>query len=117
MNERERFRRLARGEPVDRPPLFEEGVRDQVIERWRTEGLAADQTHTQVFGLTEHERVGPDVQLRPSYRRRVMDLSHREYRQAFGRLRQLMAAIRRHLRQVIPLQILDTESPEHVVDQ
>ncbi|MBW2458612.1 MAG: hypothetical protein JRI68_29200 [Deltaproteobacteria bacterium] len=83
MNERDRFRQLMRGDPVDRPPLFEEGVRDQVIERWQREGLGPNRTHVEVFGLTAHEQVGPDIQLRSSYRRRVMALSHREYRKAF----------------------------------
>jgi len=83
MNERQRFRRLMRGEPVDRPPLFEEGVRDQVIERWHREGLDPGATHSQVFGLTEHERVGPDIRARKATWGRVMSLSHREYRAAF----------------------------------
>ncbi len=83
VNERQRFRRLMAGQPVDRPPLFEEGVRDQVIESWRREGLASDRTHVEEFGLTAHEQVGPDIQVRSGYRRRVMALSHREYREAF----------------------------------
>ncbi len=33
MNDRERFRRLMRGERVDRPPLLEEGVRDDQLPR------------------------------------------------------------------------------------
>ncbi|RLB65056.1 MAG: hypothetical protein DRI90_03000 [Deltaproteobacteria bacterium] len=83
MNERQRFRRLMRGQPVDRPPRLEEGVREQVIDRWHREGLDPNKTHAEVFGLTEHERVGPDIRQRSSYRRRVMALSHREYRKAF----------------------------------
>ena len=83
MNERERFRRLVRGEPIDRPPLFEEGVRDEVIERWHQQGLPQGMTHEQLFGLTEHERAGPDIRLRPSYDGRIMELAPEQYRQAF----------------------------------
>ena len=83
MNERERFRRLMRGEPVDRPPLLEEGVRDEVIERWHAEGLPRGTTHLELFGLTPHENLGPDIRYRPRYFGRVFDLSVREYRRAF----------------------------------
>jgi len=83
MSDRERFRRLMRGEPVDRPPLFEEGVRDGVLRRWRREGLPAGATHCTVFGLTPHENVGPDLTYRPRFFGRVVDLSPRDYRHAF----------------------------------
>jgi hypothetical protein len=68
---------------VDRPPLLEEGVRDEVLARWRQEGLAPSRTHMDVFGLTPHERVGPDIRFRSSYFGQVTSLSHQEYRQAF----------------------------------
>ena len=83
MTERERFRRLMRGEPVDRPPLLEEGVRDEVIERWHHEGLPRGTTHVELFGLTPHENVGPDLTYRPRYFGRVFGLSAREYARAF----------------------------------
>ncbi len=83
MNERERFRRLMRGAPVDRPPLLEEGVRAAVLERWHREGLPLGTTHLDQFGLTPHERVGPDLTLRPRYYGRIVDLPVREYRRAF----------------------------------
>jgi len=83
MTERERFRRLMRGEAVDRPPLLEEGVRDEVLERWHTEGLPPGTSHLDVFGLTPHENVGPDITPRSRYVGRVFDLPAREYRLAF----------------------------------
>jgi len=83
VNERERFRRLMRGEPVDRPPLLEEGVRAGVLERWHREGLPHGTTHLDRFGLTPHERVGPDLTFRPRYFGRIVDLPLREYRRAF----------------------------------
>ena len=83
MNERERFRRLFLGEQVDRPPLLEEGVRDEVIELWRSQGLPRDKTHLDVYGLTPHENVGPDLTPDREYFNRIMSLTTREYRRAF----------------------------------
>ena len=83
MTERERFRLLMSGEPVDRPPLLEEGVRDEVLALWRTQGLPPERTHVDVFGLTPHENLGPDLKFVSSYFGRVFDLSPREYRDAF----------------------------------
>jgi hypothetical protein len=83
MNDRERFRCLMRGERVDRPPLLEEGVRDEVLHLWRRQGLPSGKTHIDLFGLTPHENVGPDLKYAPSEFGRVFDLSAREYRRAF----------------------------------
>ena len=83
MNERERFRRLFRGEPVGRPPLLEEGVRDEVLDSWHKQGLPRGKTHLEEFGLTPHENIGPDLKYASSYDGRIFDLSAREYRQAF----------------------------------
>ncbi|MEW6443244.1 MAG: uroporphyrinogen decarboxylase family protein [bacterium] len=83
MNERERFRRLFRDEPVDRPPLFDDGVREEVAELWRLQGMPKGRTHLEIFGLTPHENVGPDLTFRSPSAGRVMLLSEREYRRAF----------------------------------
>jgi hypothetical protein len=83
MTDRERFRRLMRGEEVDRPPLLEEGVRDEVLALWHKQGLPAGKTHVDVFGLTPHENVGPDLKFVPSYFGRIFDLPVSEYRKAF----------------------------------
>ena len=72
-----------RGERVDRPPFLEEGVRDEVLGLWRKQGLPSGKTHVDVFGLTPHERVGPDLKYVPSYFGRIFDLSASEYRMAF----------------------------------
>ena len=84
MTERERFHRLMRGEVVDRPPLLEEGVREAVIESWHKQGLPQDKTHLEVFGLTPHENIGPDLRYVSSYFGRIIDLSPRDYRKAFN---------------------------------
>ena len=84
MNERERFRRLFDGEQVDRPPLLEEGVREEVIEAWHQQGLPLGRDHLEIFGLTPHENVGPDLAYLPKYCGRIMDLSDRDYCRAFN---------------------------------
>ncbi len=68
---------------MDRPPLLDEGVREEVIERWRSQGLAPDRTHLEVFGLTPHENVEPDLRFRPRYFGRVLALAARGYRKAY----------------------------------
>jgi hypothetical protein len=72
-----------RGERVDRPPLLEEGVRDAVLDLWHQQGLPPGRTHLDVFGLTPHENVGPDLKFNSSYFGRVLDLSANGYRRAF----------------------------------
>jgi len=72
-----------RGERVDRPPFLEEGVRDEVLDRWRKQGLPSGKTHVDVFGLTPHENLGPDLRHGSGFFGRVFDLSATEYRKAF----------------------------------
>lgn len=72
-----------RGQRVDRPPFLEEGVRDEVLDLWRKQGLPSGKTHVDVFGLTPHERVGPDLKYVPNYFGRIFDLSASAYRKAF----------------------------------
>jgi len=71
------------GQWVDRPPLLEEGVREGVLQLWRSQGLGPGETHIDLFGLTPHERVGPDLTFRSSWFGRVFDLSLKEYREVF----------------------------------
>ena len=91
MNERQRFLALFRGDAVDRPPLLEEGVREEVIEAWHAQGLPAGKTHLDIFGLTPHENVGPDITFSEKYAGRIMSLSDREYGRAFCASRQRFA--------------------------
>ncbi len=83
MNERERFLRMFSGLPVDRPPLMEEGVRDEVIEKWRRQGMPAGTSHLEIFGLTPCENVGPDLTFASEYSGRIMSQSFKDYRRAF----------------------------------
>lgn len=58
-------------------------MREAVLALWHEQGLAPGNTHLDVFGLTPHERVGPDLTFLPEYAGRVFELSSREYRKAF----------------------------------
>jgi uroporphyrinogen decarboxylase len=52
VNARERFRRIMNFESVDRLPLMEiEGYEQPTIERWRSEGLPADQSPDQALEM------------------------------------------------------------------
>jgi hypothetical protein len=62
---------------------LEEGVRDEVLGLWHKQGLPSGKTHVDVFGLTPHENVGPDLKYLPSYFGSLFDLSASEYRRAF----------------------------------
>ena len=88
MTERERFHRLMRGDTVDRPPLLEEGVREEVLNGWHTQGLPPHKTHLEVFGLTPHENIGPNLRFKSRYFGHIIDLSTRGYRKAFNISRQ-----------------------------
>jgi hypothetical protein len=68
---------------VDRPPFLEEGVREEVLDLWRRQGMPDGKTHVDVFGLTPHENVGPDLKYASGYFGRIFDLSANEYRKAF----------------------------------
>lgn len=83
MNEQERFHHIFQGEPVDRPPLLDEGVRDEVLDRWHTEGMPRGKTHLEIFGLTPHENVGPDLRFPSQSLGRIMDLDMEGYRKVF----------------------------------
>ena len=68
---------------MDRPPLLDEGIREEVIERWQAQGMPIGKTHVEIFGLTPHEHVEMDLRFRPEYFGRILDLSARGYRRAF----------------------------------
>lgn len=61
MTSRERFNLTLAGGSPDRPPLFEEGIRDDVLHRWRGEGLPADVLLQDLFGYDRREDAGIEV--------------------------------------------------------
>jgi hypothetical protein len=80
---RERFLRVFQGEAIS-PPLLDDGLRDGVLERWRTQGLPQNISPVEHFGLTTHDRIGPDITPRIANPTAVISLSARGYRAAFS---------------------------------
>ena len=65
MNSRERFlETMAYGRP-DRVPYFEEGIRPEVLQAWRSQGLAADADPQDLFTTDRREEMDLDVDPHP----------------------------------------------------
>jgi len=61
MNSRERFLAVVRGERPDHPPLFPEGIREEVLLAWRTQGLPDGIDLENRFFYDPFEELDPDV--------------------------------------------------------
>ena len=66
MNGRERFRETMRYGKADHVPYFEEGIRDDVLEEWRRQGLAPDADVYRMFGLDRHELLPVNLEPQPA---------------------------------------------------
>ena len=66
---RERFRETMRYGHPDRVPYFEEGLRDEVLERWREQGLPQDADLAEMFHIDRRERIPVDLKLRPELKK------------------------------------------------
>ena len=60
MTSRERFLRTLAGEPVDRPPLWEEGIREDVLAAWVEQGAPLDSLR-QEFDYDHRILIQPDI--------------------------------------------------------
>jgi hypothetical protein len=69
MNSQERFTKVMRYEPVDRVPYFEEGIRDEVINVWRQQGLPESTEISALFGTDHREEIFPDIEPRPELKK------------------------------------------------
>jgi uroporphyrinogen decarboxylase len=69
MNSRDRFLETMRYGTPDRVPYFEEGIREEVIESWRKQGLPADADLSRMFISDKREELLVDVDPRPGFRR------------------------------------------------
>ncbi|MBE0411143.1 MAG: hypothetical protein IBX69_15585, partial [Anaerolineales bacterium] len=65
MNSRLRFLRTIRGDYVDHPPLFQEGIREEVLLSWQNQGLSDDIDLHDLFYYDHFEQVDPDVYPKP----------------------------------------------------
>lgn len=65
MNSRERFLATIHGDRPDHPPLFPEGIREEVLLSWRTQGLPDGIDLDQLFYYDQFEQLDPDVYPNP----------------------------------------------------
>jgi hypothetical protein len=61
MNSRQRFLATMQSGQPDRPPLFDEGQRDEVLEAWRLQGMPADAVLSEWFAIDERDEIEPDL--------------------------------------------------------
>jgi hypothetical protein len=61
MNSRERFLGTLHGDRPDHPPLFSEGIREEVLLSWRTQGLPDGIDLGNLFLYDQFEQLDPDV--------------------------------------------------------
>lgn len=61
MNSRERFHECMRFGSPDRPPLFEEGLRDDVLEKWYSQGLPPGSEMHRLFDFDPREEHSLDL--------------------------------------------------------
>ena len=61
MNSKQRFlETMISGQP-DRPPLFDEGQREEVLEGWRLQGMPGNTALSELFAIDEREEIEPDL--------------------------------------------------------
>lgn len=66
MNGRERFLRTLSYRSPDRPPLFEDGIREDVLRKWRTQGLGRHGKIENLFTIDWREEIEPDLEPIPT---------------------------------------------------
>lgn len=65
MNSRERFLKTVQGGQPDHPPLFPEGIREEVLLSWYTQGLPGDIDLQNLFYYDQFDQLDPDVYPKP----------------------------------------------------
>ncbi len=69
MNSRERFfHTMSYGSP-DRVPCFDEGIREETLETWRSQGLSSEIALSQLFSTDLREELEPEMRPLPSFSR------------------------------------------------
>ena len=66
MSNRQRFYETMHYGHPDRVPYFEEGIRDEVVQAWRRQGLAADADLATLFPSDPVEHIEPDFDPLPA---------------------------------------------------
>jgi len=99
MNNRERFLRTIRFEPVDRVPNFELNLWEQTIDRWLDEGLPSGAVPTRAImwgceylGIDRRDPVAVKLSMIPAFDEGIIEETerHRIYRDPEGRLRKAL---------------------------
>lgn len=61
MNSGQRFLETMQFGHPDRPPLFDEGQREEVLEIWRLQGMPAGVTLSELFAIDERDEIEPNL--------------------------------------------------------
>jgi hypothetical protein len=61
MNSRQRFLETMQYVHPDRPPLFDEGQREEVLEAWRLQGMPNGAVLSELFAIDERDEIEPDL--------------------------------------------------------
>ena len=69
MTPRQRFAETMRYGRPDHVPYFEEGLRDDVLERWHEQGLASDADLSALFHTDRREQIPVDLEPRPKVKK------------------------------------------------
>jgi hypothetical protein len=65
MNARERFLNTLKFQTSDRPPLFEDGIREEVIQRWHAQGMSKQDKLENLFSFDHREEIEPNLEPLP----------------------------------------------------
>jgi hypothetical protein len=66
MNGRDRFKKTMNYAGPDRPPLFEDGIREEVLRKWRSQGLGKKEKLESLFTYDFHEEIEPNLDPSPA---------------------------------------------------
>lgn len=69
MKSRERFIKTMKGQNPDRPPLFEDGLRDNVLKNWRSQGLGKRSKLNEMLVFDIREEFEPNLDPLPAPKR------------------------------------------------
>jgi hypothetical protein len=62
MDARDRFNHTMTDQVTDRPPLFEDGIRDEVLRSWHKQGLGRREKLESLFCFDKREEIEPDLE-------------------------------------------------------
>jgi hypothetical protein len=75
VNSRQRFLAVLDKAPFDRVPLFKEGIRDEVLDTWHSQGLSEGTSLEELFTYDQFEEIEPELDPLPEFRRWPTTLS------------------------------------------